>query len=89
MRIEILIVCLLCGQLLCGTEQGAQTEDVKALYDSHQWFELRDALAGKSAPALYRGAVAAAFNRIAEAEAALKPLIDGDPIPRQNKLVSA
>jgi Aspartyl protease len=76
MRTKVLIGCLLCGALLCGDKGAAQeSTDLKALYDAHQWFELRDALIGNSGPALYRGAVAAAFNRIAEAEEALKPLI--------------
>ena len=73
---RVLIGCLLCGALLCGDKGAAQElTDVKALYDAHQWFKLRDALIGNSGSALYRGAVAAAFNRIAEAEEELKPLI--------------
>ena len=67
-------MCLLCGALIgIGKAQGPP--DFKALYDAHQWFELRDALAGDSGSALYRGAVAVAFNQTADAEAALKPII--------------
>jgi len=43
--------------------------ELKALFDAHDWFKLRDAI-GRSvdAPAFYRGAVACAFNDIKEAE---------------------
>ena len=72
---RILIGCLLCGALLCPSKGAQAPTDLKALYEAHQWFELRDALVGNSNSALYRGAVAAAFNRIAEAEEALKSVI--------------
>jgi hypothetical protein len=45
-----------------------QATSPQELYEQHRWFELRDAVAGKSAPALYLGAVASAFNRPADAE---------------------
>lgn len=38
------------------------------LYDNHRWFELRDAIAGRQVPSIYAGAVAAAFNRVDEAQ---------------------
>jgi predicted aspartyl protease len=43
---------------------GAPADDVslKALYDAHRWFELRDAVARGGAPLFYQGAVACAFN---------------------------
>ncbi|MBV9406964.1 MAG: retroviral-like aspartic protease family protein [Acidobacteriaceae bacterium] len=51
--------------------------DLKQLYDRHEWFLLRDALTrDPSAPALYRGAVAAAFNNVAEAQQLLKAVMD-------------
>lgn len=75
---KLLVGCLVCGALVYGGErtQTPGTPDLKALYDAHAWFALRDALTGNSAPALYRGAVAAAFGHVGEAEAALKPLIE-------------
>lgn len=51
--------------------------DLRAIYDAHDWFKLRDAIAGKEALPLYRGAVAAAFDQQSEAEEALHPLING------------
>jgi hypothetical protein len=43
-------------------------DDLKTLYISHRWFDLRDALRGTSAPLLYRGAAASAFNQTKKAE---------------------
>lgn len=52
--------------------------DWKALYDGHRWFELRDAVE-RTAPALYRGAVACSFNDVAECERTLRSLIRSNP----------
>ena len=52
----------------------AQTPAVVSLqdlYERRSWFELRDAIDGASALPLYRGAVASAFNHVAEAESYL------------------
>jgi hypothetical protein len=48
--------------------QAQHAASPQELYEQHRWFELRDAVAGKTAPALYLGAVASAFNRPADAE---------------------
>ncbi len=59
---------------------GADPPPFKALYDAHQWFKLRDAVAAASdAPQLYRGAVAYAFHDPAGAEKALRRVIDASP----------
>ena len=53
----------------------AQTSDdssFRQLYERHAWFDLRDAIAGKSVSPLYSGSVASAFNRSAEAERYLR-----------------
>ena len=52
--------------------------DLKSLYDGHHWFELRDAVTAAS-PALYRGAVACAFNEAADCDRILATLIHADP----------
>jgi hypothetical protein len=39
-----------------------QGSDLKALFDSHKWFELRDAVNQPGALALYKCAVACAFG---------------------------
>ncbi len=69
MRAYALAACLICTPLL-----RAGQADLKALYDAHRWFALQDALSS-AAPALYRGAVAAAFNRLREAESTLQPVL--------------
>ncbi len=77
MPAKLLAGCLLCGAVLQDGGGAQHARDLKPLYDAHQWFELREALADDSAaPALYRGAVAAAFNEVTEAESALKPLFE-------------
>ncbi len=79
MLLKVLVGCLLCGALFQDGGGAQHARDLKALYDAHAWFELREALANTSAaPPLYRGAVAAAFNEVAEAEAALKPLYESN-----------
>jgi predicted aspartyl protease len=58
----------------------AQSPELKALYDAHDWIRLRDALRhAKDSPALYRGAVAAAFNQNRQAETILRSLIKTTP----------
>ena len=52
--------------------------DVKALYDGHRWFALRDAL-DRTAPAFYRGAVACAFNDVRDCEKTLRSIIRSNP----------
>jgi Aspartyl protease len=48
--------------------QAPNDTSLRRLYERHSWFELRDAVAGKTVPSLYSGAVASAFNRTADAE---------------------
>ena len=52
--------------------------DWKALYDGHRWFELRDAV-DRTTPALYRGAVACAFNDVIDCERTLRSIIRSNP----------
>src|SRR4030095_9847989 len=47
-------------------------DDLRTLYDSHRWFELREATAGRTVDPLDEGGVASAFNQPAAAERALK-----------------
>ncbi len=65
------------GWHVAGSGGEVSGLDLRAVYDAHDWFKLREAIVGKEAPALYRGAVAAAFNKAGEAEEALHPLING------------
>jgi hypothetical protein len=58
------------------------TPDLDTLYRAHRWLELRAALT-RSGPALYRGAVAAAFHDDAGAERILRALIRAEPRSQQ------
>jgi clan AA aspartic protease (TIGR02281 family) len=48
--------------------QTPRDASLKQMYDTHSWFELRDAARDKNLPALYLGAIASAFNRVQDAE---------------------
>ncbi len=50
----------------------AYAQPLRALYDAHQWFELRDAIRQTDAPPLYWGATEYAFNRLRQAERDLR-----------------
>jgi Aspartyl protease len=52
--------------------QAPKELSLQQLYEYHRWFELRDAIAGRTVSALYAGAVASAFNRTRDAENLLK-----------------
>jgi hypothetical protein len=52
--------------------QSSVNTSLQQLYERHSWFELRDAVAGKTVSPLYSGAVASAFNRSADAERHLR-----------------
>jgi predicted aspartyl protease len=51
--------------------QAPKEPSLQELYERHSWFELREAIAGKTVSPLYAGAVASAFNRTREAESYL------------------
>jgi aspartyl protease len=61
--------------LVTLSAQHQTAETWRSLFDRHRWFELRDVIAGRPAPHLYRGAIAAAFNRIDEAERNLRAAV--------------
>jgi hypothetical protein len=48
---------------------------LQQLYDDGKWFELQDAVQGQDTSALFRGAVASAFNRVEDAERYLRQAI--------------
>lgn len=57
----------------------AQSPSPKMLYEQHRWFDLREAIRGHAAPALYRGAVASAFDDRKKAEKYLNRAIKDAP----------
>jgi tetratricopeptide (TPR) repeat protein len=54
-------------------------DSLRALYDEHRYFELRDAIKNQNAPPLYLGAVASAFNDTKRAEKYLRRAIVQEP----------
>lgn len=54
---------------------AADDSSLKALYDGHRWLDLREAITGRGASPLYRGAVASAFNNLVDAEKYLNAAI--------------
>jgi hypothetical protein len=74
------------AQALCF---GAQKDDtnLKALYDSHRWFELRDSIRKGGAPAFYQGAVACAFNDAGRCEKRFGEVFNS--APRSDEAVEA
>jgi hypothetical protein len=48
--------------------QAPNDASLRRLYERHSWSALRDAVAGRAAPALYSGAAASALNQTVEAE---------------------
>lgn len=65
-----------------STEHSApysQNAELKSLYETHQWFKLRDAIQAKRASAFYRGVVASAFNDNKQAEKYLQAVIKSAP----------
>lgn len=76
-RLAIALCVLFTLPLPFGFAQNGPT--LRPLYDSHQWFELRDAMQGSSDPLLYRAALAYAFNNFRNAQDLLRRVIDADP----------
>jgi hypothetical protein len=61
--------------LLSGFSRAADEADLRAAFDAHRWFELRDAVTSRRAPPFYRLLVAAAFNDGRAAEKELSAVI--------------
>lgn len=74
---NVLLICVLL--LLTGRAAG-QMPSLKYLYEQHRWAELREQLKeGKTAPPLYLGASASAWNDTRHAEKYLKQVIEQAP----------
>lgn len=70
-----------CWVLLASLCFGAPKDDanLKSLYDSHQWFQLRNSVRNGAAPLFYQGAVACAFNDRRNCERKLAQVIESRP----------
>ena len=56
-----------------------ESTDLESLYESREWFKLRDAVRARNAPAFYRGAVACGFGNLQEARQQFKSVIKSAP----------
>src|SRR5215813_1649044 len=76
-----MLFALLCFLFLCNVCLIAKDDkqDLKSLYDSHRWFELRDAVTKDDAPAFYRGVVACAFNDLRGCENKFRVIFKSKP----------
>jgi predicted aspartyl protease len=76
------VVAALLALIVFSSRSFAAASDdasLKALYDAHRWFELRDAVAKGNAPLFYQGAVACAFNDLHRCAKKLAVVIKSRP----------
>ena len=78
MRSSLSGLCLLAIIFACPVA-GDERPALKSLYDSHQWFELRDAVLKTDAPPFYRAAVVCARNDVRACEQDVKAFVKSDP----------
>ncbi len=71
------LALLLC--LFSGCLSAADDAKLRAAFEAHHWFDLRDAVVSGEAPLLYRVIVATAFHDVRGAEAAMKALLQSKP----------
>lgn len=74
-----LLVFIVVGVVGYALGQSESIAELKSLYDSHQWFALRDAVKRAPLPTFYRGAVDAAFNDLPSAREHLEAVITSSP----------
>lgn len=88
LRVRVLVVwassvfCVIASilLLLIPALATAQVDNsLRSLYDQNRFYELRDAIKGQNAPALYLGTVASAFNDTKRAEKYLNRAIKLEP----------
>jgi hypothetical protein len=72
-RVRTLLVSLYL--VLIFPQSCLADEDLKSLYDAHQWFELRDSVRRGGASLFYEGAVACAFNHLRQCEKMLNAFV--------------
>jgi len=74
---RILVASLVFLPLTCLAADNDRP-DLKSLYDTHRWFELRDSVK-KGDAAFYRGAVACAFNDLRRCEKKFRDVFNSAP----------
>jgi hypothetical protein len=76
---KLLLVCWATIPMPFCFGQAIPTPQLQVLYESHQWFSLRDATEGAKVPLFYRAAAEAAFNQIEPARKHLNAVIKAAP----------
>ncbi len=76
MKRWVLCFCVVVMAIPC---LGADQIAAKALYDSHAWFHLRDAISPNALPGFYPGIVACAFNRLTDCDRNLSVVMESWP----------
>jgi predicted aspartyl protease len=74
-----LVTFILVGSATCALCQNTAVPELKSLYESHQWFALRDESKPVPLPPFYHGAVDAAFNDLPSAQKYLEAVITSSP----------
>jgi hypothetical protein len=77
-RLSSIVSCWILLASLCFGAQ-ADNANLKLLYDSHRWFELRDSIRSGSASSFYQGAVACAFNDVRLCEKKFRDVFKSTP----------
>jgi Aspartyl protease len=75
---RIFVACLVFLPLTCLAADNDRP-DLKSLYDSHQWFQLRDSVRKGNAASFYRGAVACTFNDLRRCEKKFRDVLNSAP----------
>ena len=80
MRIRLQHTLVALALVLPLTNTHAQKSDqLKKLYDNHDWFQLRQLVRSRNASTFYRGVVAAVSNDVVSAERYLFPVLNSSP----------
>jgi len=58
---------------------GRDDNNLKSLYDTHRWFELRDVVRNGGASRFYQGAVACAFNNVRRCQKSFRDVFNSAP----------
>ena len=75
---RIFVACLVFLPLTCLAADNDKP-DLKSLYDTPQWFKLRDSVKKGNAAPFYRGAVACAFNELRRCEKKFRDVFKSAP----------
>jgi predicted aspartyl protease len=76
---KVLLACWAAVLMPSSFGQAIPTPQLQVMYESHQWFSLRDATEAAKVPLFYRAAAEAAFNQVQPAQKHLNAVIKAAP----------